>query len=275
MPDNENSDIELSKKIDEVYKEILTNRLYIIGCNNPRELTKEDIKVFFQALNRLFELEEEYNKCFKNRDSLGNKISDLASHLIILANKVKSKIENDADEYKASKDLFIRDFEKIMYILFNAQSSSDFALKKIYVEGIGSFEIKHGTKETEQICGIVYIIGDSNALAELEDEKIYWESDIRSFTTKILESKKSLIIASNYYFETNLLPSTNSSCLEINGNSTIYCYLKNDVMKKVVSRLLSYAEKNGNHINDIPENEILGNISVDQKKLKRKSNNKK
>ncbi len=265
----ENNDIELSKKIDEVYKEILSNSLYIIGCNNPRELNKEDIKVFFQALNRLYELEEEYSQSFNNRQSLGNKISDLASHLIILANRVKSKIEYDADEYKASKELFIRDFEKIMYILFNAQNSSDFALKKIYASGIGSFEIKHGTRETEQICGTVYIIGDSNALAELEDEKVYWESDIKSFTTKILESKKSLIIASNYYFETNLLPSTNDSCLEINGNSTIYCYLKNDIMRKIVSRLLSYAQENGNHINDIPEKEILSNISVNQKKLKR------
>ena len=70
-----------------------------------------------------------------------------------------------------------------------------------------------------------------------------------------------------------MLPATNSSCLEINGNSTIYCYLKNDIMKKIVNKLLSYAEKNGNHINDIPEAEFLNNISVNQKKLKRETSN--
>ena len=220
MQNIENTDIELSKKIDGIYKEILSNILYVTGCSNPRELNKEDIKVFFQALNKLYELEEEYNQSFYNRQSLGNKISSLASHLIILADRVQNKIRNDADCYKTSNELFIRDFEKIMYILFNAQSSSDFALKKIYVEGIGSFEIKHGTKETKQINGIVYIIGDSVALSKLEDEKVYWESDIRGFTTKILESEKSLIIASNYYFNANLLPYTNiNSCLEISlGN---------------------------------------------------------
>ena len=273
MQSIENNDIELSKKIDEVYKEILSNDLYIIGGSNPRNLTKEDIKVFFQALNKLLELEEEYHQTFNNRQSLGNKISDLASHLIILANRVNSKIEIDADRYKASKELIIGDFEKIMYILFNAQNSSDFALKKIYTSGIGSFEIKHGDREFEQIYGTVYIIGDIIALSEIEDEKIYWESDIRNFTTKILESKKSLIIASNYYFDTNLLPLTNNHCLEIKGNSKIYCYLKNDIIKETVSKLLSYAEENGNHIDDIPEKEILSNISVNQIKLKRETNN--
>ena len=44
-------------------------------------------------------------------------------------------------------------------------------------------------------------------------------------------------------------------------------------MKKIVNKLLSYAEKNGNHINDIPEAEFLNNISVNQKKLKRETSN--
>lgn len=274
MQSVENSDIEISKKIDQVYKEILSKSIYIIGGDDPRELTKEDIQVFSQALIRLYELEEEYSQRFNSRQSLGNKISDLASHLMILADRIYSKIRTDAVEYKASNELFIRDFEKFINILFNAQNSSDFALKKIYASGMASYEIKRGIREDKQIYGLVYIIGDSTALSEFEDGKVYWADDIRRINTKILESGKSLIIASNYYFETNLLPNylfptTNSSCLEIKGNSSIYCYLQDDVIKEVVSKLLAFAAENGNRINDIPETEILNSISINQKNKKR------
>lgn len=274
MQDIENNDIELIKKMEEIYKETLSNSLHIIGCNNPRELTKDDLNVFFQALNKLYELEEEYKKSFDNRDCLGNKISNLASHLMIFANYIQSQVTNDVNRYKTSNELFINDSEKMIYNLFNAQNSSLFALKKVYARGVGSFEVKQGIRETEQIYGTVYIIGDSVALSELEDEKVYLESDIQRFTTKILEKEKSLIVASNYCFENNLLPSTDSSCLEIKGNNSIYCYLKDDVMKEIVNRLLSYAKENGNHINDIPATEILNNISINQKKLKKENNNK-
>lgn len=273
MQSIENNDIELIKNIEGIYKEILSNSLCTIGCDNPRELTKEDIKVFFQALNRLFELEGEYSQSFNNRQSLGNKISDLAMHLMILADRVQSKIRNDVDRYKTANELFINNSEKMIYNLFNAQNSSLFALKKIYARGVGSFEVKLGIRETEQIYGTVYLIGDSVALSELEDEKVYLESDIQRFTTKILEKEKSLIIASNYCFENKLLPFTDSSCLELKGNNSIYCYLKDDVMKEIVNRLLSYAKENGNHISDIPETEILNNISINQKKLKKETNN--
>lgn len=144
-------------------------------------------------------------------------------------------------------------------------------MKKIYISEIRSFEIKHGTREMEQINGIVYFIGDSTALSELEDEKLYFERDIKRFTTKTLESKKSFIMASNYDFDTNLLPYTNiSSCLEIKDYHSIYCFLQDDVMKEIVYKLLSYAEENENYINDIPEAEILKHIAVNQKKQKKK-----
>ena len=83
-----------------------------------------------------------------------------------------------------------------------------------------------------------------------------------------MDGEKSLIMAFNYCYDTNLLPSAKSnSYLKINGNGSIYCYLKDDIMKIIVNRLLSYAMENGNHIDDIPEKEILNNISINQKKL--------
>lgn len=219
-------------------------------------------------MNRLYELKEEYSQSFNNRENLGNKISNLASHLMIFANSIKSQISSDINSYKTSDELFIKKPEKIISILFDAQNSPDFALKKIYASGIASFEVSHGTRETEKIGGTVYIIGDSTILSKLEDEKVYFENDIKMFANKILESKKSLIMTSNHYFYMNLLPQTVlNSYLEIKGNDSIYCYLQNDVMKEVVDKLLSYAKENGNHINDIPEDEILNNISVTPKKL--------
>ena len=270
MENIKNNDNELKQKIDGVYKEILSNSLSIIGCDNPRKLNKEDIKIFYQALNRLYDLKEEYNQKFYNRKELGNKISNLASLLMIFANRIQSQIDNDRSNYKNSDELFIINFKKMMHILFNAQNSTDFSLKKIYASGKASFEIKDGARETEPINGIVYIIGDTNILNQMEDEKLYWENDIKKFTNKLLECEKSLIIASDYYFANHLLPNDNTlSRLEIKGNSSIYCYLKDDIMNEIVNNFLSYAEKNGNHINDIPAQEILNNIS-NQKKLKRK-----
>ena len=254
------NDEELKEKLDNIYKEILSNRIYNIGCSNPREINIEDIDVFYQALDRLYELKEEYRESYNNRKMLGNKIASLAGYLNILTDRIHSVIRNDRESYKASDKLIIRDFEKIINVLYNAQNSQDFALKKIHAEGIGSFGKEHGTKEIKLINGVVYIIGDALMLSEIEEEKRYSEEDIYKFISKLTESGKSLIVAANYYFVNNILPL--DSYLEIKGNSSIYCYLKNDIMKEIVDRFLVYAEENGNHIDDIPEADILNNISV-------------
>lgn len=264
---DKSNDIELTERINAVYKEILSNSIYIIGCSNPREINEKDIEVFCQALKRLYELKEEYAQTVNGRKTLGNKISDLASCLGILAERIKSEVRYDVSKYQATDELFIRDFEKLIYVLFNAQSSPDFALKKVYVSGIGSFKGKHGTVEMQEIMGTVYIIGDATALLELEDDKEYGEGEINSFVTKTLACGKSLIVATDYYYSTNLVPYTNiGPSLEIKGNNPTYCYLSDDIIGSVVNRLLAYAAKNGNHINDIPEEEILNNIAVDPRR---------
>ncbi len=51
-------------------------------------------------------------------------------------------------------------------------------------------------------------------------------------------------------------------CLEIKGSNPIYCFLSDDVIKMVVTRFLTYALENGNHINDIDDMEILNNIAI-------------
>ncbi len=199
-------DAELKEKLNSVYKEILSNSLYTIGCYDPREINKEDIEVFCQVLKRLYELKEEYAQCVRGRKALGNRISDLASCLQILVNRLRDEVSYDVSRYGSADDLFIEDFEKIIYILFNAQISADFALKKIYASGIGSFKEKDGTTESKDITGVVYIIGDATSLLELEDDKVYGERSINEFVTKLLAGGKSVIIASDYYYSTNLIP---------------------------------------------------------------------
>ena len=260
-------DKELIEKINGVYKEILSNSLYIIGCYNPREINKDDIETLCEALKRLYELKEEYTQCVSDRRPLGNRISDLASCLQILVNRVQDEVRCDVDRYQSAKELFVEDFEKIIYVLFNAQNSPDFAMKKVYASGIGSFKEKHGTVESKEITGVVYIIGDATSLLELEDDKVYGERDINEFVTKLLTGGKSTVVASDYYYSTNLIPYTSmNQCLEIKGSNPIYCYLGDDVIKTVVTRFLAYALENGNHINDIPDTEILSNITIDSKK---------
>ncbi len=257
------NDIELTQKLNDVYKEILSNSLYIIGCYDPREINRGDIDILCEALKRLYELKEEYAKCVTDRKALGNRIANLASCLQILVNRVQGEVRYDVSRYQSAEELFVEDFEKIIYVLFNAQSSPDFALKKVYASGIGSFKEKHGTVESKDITGAVYIIGDATILLELEDDKIYGERDINQLVTKLLAGGKSVIIASDYYYSTNLIPYTGMKpCLEIKGKNPIYCYLSDDVIKTVVTRFLTYALENGNHINDIDDMEILSNIAL-------------
>ena len=178
---------------------------------------------------------------------------------MLLAEKIKLELENCFYDYKPQDDFFTYNPVKIIEILVRALPNNGVILKKVYLTGFGSFEDKHGTREVQEIIGTTYILGDKDLLDELEDEKKYYYEDIRKFTNKVyINSNKSLIITSNYYFDSNILPNANN--LELKGTENIYCYLKDDEIKDLLYNLLEYSKMNGNHIDDIEEDKIISYI---------------
>ncbi len=252
---------ELKSKIFGVYEEILLKSMYNRGCSNPRSINSADIDVLCEALKALIKMREEYKTDYVSRIVLGKEISSLAQDLLILSGTINDEVNYSRTHFKSEQKLFV-DMEKFISLVYTAQSSPEFALRTIHVHGLASMEEKHGTRETKIIKGVVYLIGDAEILAELPEEEAIEEGKIRKLTTRLAESGKSLIIATNYYFSPNLLPVTKTTELEVktHGVGAIRCYLQEDVLKETVNRLLGYALEKGNHIDDIPDDEILKNI---------------
>ena len=258
---------EISEELKQVYKEILNNSLYVIGTDNPRKLNINDINIFYKAITLLFKLKEEYKNTLENRALLGNQISKLAKELKVLSYYIDEDIEKMASNYYETSRLYISDFEKIINI-FASLIDSDFTLKKVYVTGLASLETKHGIREDTNLVSKVYLIGDKEFLDTIEDNKIFDEYTLKNITRKLLQLNKSLIIATNYYFDANILPNSNNG-ITIQGNSNIYCYLKKDSLNKIVENFLLYAKNNGNRINDINEEDIINSLkSKDKIKVK-------
>ncbi|HBA37692.1 MAG TPA: hypothetical protein DCY94_03130 [Firmicutes bacterium] len=265
----------IKDKITEVYKEILPSSLYIWGCSNPRPINESDVEVFYEAMCKLNKMKRDYNEMTTNRAVLGEQITDLAELLRLLANRIKENVDRMAQDYEPKEELFIHNTEKIMGALFDAQNSPSLAIKKMYATGLGSFEVKHGTRETEAVGGTVYIIGNASILEEVDDEEVRYESDIRRLTKSLKESGSSLIVATNYCFDINLLPNNGfSSDIKIKGRNTIYCYLGADEMNRVLDKFFAFAAANGNHVDDIPAQDIINNIScVTPKTMEKNSDN--
>lgn len=252
----------VTKDLAKIYGEIMSSHIYIDGCPNPRGLNKNDIAIFNNALLLLLDMKEEYSQTFENRIILGTQIGNLAGDMLRLTEKVSKLVKHADSQYGPREELFINSFAKFMHIIYSAQDSADFVIKDFFVEGFGSLETQHGTREDQEFSGIVTVIGDAELLSQIPNKKIYYATELGRIIDSIAQGEKSLIVGTNYYYESNVLPSYTLASLDIKGKEHIRCCLKDDIIKKVVERFLEYAQKNGNRINDIPVEEIVKQISL-------------
>lgn len=251
------------------------------SCNfdeiNKYKITAEDIQKFAICYQEIITLVSNYKNAISGRKEIAEDIRNRLEfinkflyHLTGDINKLSSEfeyVERFISDYKMAMRLFLR--------LANVDSNN-FILKKVSYTNLFSFERRYDDREPELTCDNVWIIGEKNALDNIDEEKIYFGSELASITNNILKQGHSLIVVTDSYYENNVKP-WSYDCNKFqkinigvsNLFSSISCYLYNDELKIAVNKFLKFIKENGADIKGIDEEELFNVINLGESSPKK------
>ncbi len=188
----------------------------------------------------------------------------------------QNKPEDFQTKFKYKID-YIYNTAQVMNLLLRLSNieSEEYTSKLFNNEELGSFETRHGDRETSLMQGGIWVIAKKEILDKLDETHKYWGSEFSHVATGILESGGSSIMTTNDTFESNVLPSLPISHekkekllkreLKIESyemsETDIYCYLQEDGLSRAVDAFMEFANTNGFDISGLDDDTLFELIS--------------
>ena len=153
-----------------------------------------------------------------------------------------------------------------MLLIMANKNEEKYILKKFTASQIGSLETSNGDRENGMFKGEIWVIGEKEVLDKIDNTNPYYGAQFGLLTTKIVENNHSLVVITDYYYETNVMPySINTKAKEIVFNvdglvSNLCCYTFDDELGMAVDRLSDYIEIYGGDIDNIDINDLISRI---------------
>ena len=238
------------------------------------DISEEELLEFIKEYMLVKKLKDEYKKGEVNRKELGREILSRAKNLKVLMRVFEVDLLEDKAIYEWPD--YISDYNKILEVLLRLANNGEreYILKEFQAEEYGSLETKHGSR-SGIVRGQVWTIGEKDVLDNVDNSEPYYGFAFRTLTTNIIKDNHSMIVISNHYYESNVLPvefriSATKKKFGVNGIvSDLCCYTYNDELGAAVEKLDNYIENYGGNVDNISVDTIIENINkIDEKEQK-------
>lgn len=236
------------------------------------EISADDIRDLAIYYQEILDLKEKYNSAIVGRKKIACEIRKK----LLLINKFLYSFDNRnkaLDTEMEYAEEFINDWEKAMELLLRLANEKEdkYLLKSFFSTDYVSFEIMHGDRSHETICGTILVIGEKEVLDKIDAKKYYYGSDFGKITNEILKNGHSLVILTNHYNENNVKPWNYDSRIiqkvdiKTSGEiGDISCYLYDDDLRKAVNKFLTFINQNGADIKGIDEDILFDIIKLSE-----------
>lgn len=230
-------------------------------------ISKQDLDNFCTAIQEIQRLAYSYSESYNRKqiaDEISDKIKPLETFLWVVDNELKG-VKNKCNGYEG-----VNDIDLAMNVLLKLSNigRKNYVLRKFYASDFCSQETQHGDREHSATEGTIWAIGLERILNSIED-KVYFGSELGRRLTDIVANGDELIVCTDHYYESNVLPFGYSGRLEMfrirtaSFPSDIKCYVRDGALQDAVTLFRSYTEKNGGDIFGLKEDklyEIMRNI---------------
>ena len=243
--------------------------------NQNLEISKEELDEFVKEYISIKELKEKYIKGEENRKKLGEEILLRTCILRDLMGIIERSMVTGEFDYKYPD--YISDYYKALDLLIklaNNNGVKKYSLMQLMTKQTASQETRHGDKETKMFEGDIWVIGDNNILRNVDNNKCYCCSEFKNAAVNIINENNSLVIITNHYFESSILPresevKSDIRTIDVDGIfSGICCYTYNDELGLAVRQLKNYIDVYGGNINNISTETLVERINEMEKNNK-------
>lgn len=231
------------------------------------DISRKDLDKFCETIQEIQRLVYSYSKSYNRKqiaDEITAKIKPLETFLWVVGNELKG-VKNMCEGYEAVNDI---DLAMNILVKLSNIGRKNYVLRKFYTSDFCFHETKHGDKEHSTAEGTVWLIGLSRILNSIED-KVYFGSELSMRLTDIVSDGCELVVCTDHYFATNVLPLRYSGKLEMfqirttGFSSDIKCYTHDGALQDAVTMFHSYIAKNSGDISGLNQDklyEIMKNI---------------
>lgn len=238
----------------------------------------EDIQKLLKYYQEILILKEQYDNAIIGRNAIANEIKTRILLINAILNNIGSIIHNLNINFMYA-EYYLNDYEKALKILLRLANESDknFILKKITIFSNASFESVPSDHKYEKVFSKVWIIGENDALHDIEDNDVYSAIDFNTILTDLLKKGFSLILLTDFCNERFLKPSINfSENIQVESisvgeiYSNVLFYLSDEHMKNIFNRFKTFISKNGADIMGMDENllfDAICTIKIDSANL--------
>lgn len=245
-------------------KELIDN--HYKGGKFNFDVSQEELSEFVREFMIINELKEIYTKGESNRKELGQEILTRADSLKSLMNIFERSLSKGNSDYEYPE--YISDYNKAFELLLalSNKESNEYILKKFYANQLGSFETRHGDRESLMVDGEIWVIGRKDILNCIDNTKPYYGAEFVRIATKLVNDGNSLAMITNHYYENNVMP----QFYDVKGNfrkfsvagliSDLRCYTFEDELESAVDNLSNYIDVYGGNIENIPLDTLVARI---------------
>ena len=234
-----------------------------VGLSNFElaDISQQDLEHFVNCLKDVQALTKSYSTSYTRKqaaEEICKKITPIETFLWLTQDRLKglkSSLEHS--------DEFVNDTYLAMGLILRLANTlgEQYVLKTLYTSDFCSQETKHGDKEYSKADGTIWIIGSKNIVETIKD-KMYYGSELSTELTNIVANGDELIVCTNHYFVSNVVPFKYSAKLEIfqirtSGlTSDIKCYVRDGALQDAVTLFRSYITNNGGDISGLNQDKL-------------------
>ena len=245
--------------------EELINKHYKNGKFNY-DVSQNELSAFVKEFILINKLKDKYNNGECNRKDLGNEILIKVKDLKRLMDIFGVCLSKDNTDYEYPE--YISDYNKVFELLLalSNEEKSEYAFKKFSANQLGSYETRHGDRESLVIDGEILVIGRHDILNCIDNSKPYYGAEFGKLITKIVNEGNSIVITTNYRYTNNVMP----HFYETKGNhhqfnvagliSDLCCFTFEDRLGSAVKKLNDYIDIYGGNIENISIDTIISRI---------------
>lgn len=231
------------------------------------DISRQDLDNFCESIQEIQRLAYSYSESYNRKqiaEQISDKIKSLETFLWVVGNDLKG-VKNKCEGCEGVNDIGLA---MTLLVKLSNIERKNYVLRNFYVSDFCFQETKHGDREHSTVEGAVWVIGLPHILDSIEN-KVYYGSELSTQLTDIVCRGCELIVCTDHYFESNVLPYRYSGKLEMSKIRTtgfpsdIKCYTQDGALQDAVTMFRSYIAKNSGDISGLKEDklyEIMRNI---------------
>lgn len=232
-----------------------------------------------EMFDEIRELHHQYQNAIEGRKEIAKEIKEKIKIIKSKTMMFNSEL-HELQDYYEFRDYYVSDYEEVMRLILRLanREEDNYEMKEIY-----SVDFIHteNNEDVRRICGRTLVIGDSEAIKEVKDQKEYYYDEIKELSTRIINKGNSMVMVTYNALESNVKPRIDKlhriNIVDIkNGGiiGNISCYLHDDNLKKAVKMITRYIYINGPDFRNIDEDTLYELIVKCNNKAKIKQKNR-